>query len=93
MILEFLHISVRRAVARRDVLALRNLLSSKGAPAFANALRRCSARVCADALSLLPLVERTMVLGHLPRALRDQLGPLRHARPVPVRHPLLQVQS
>lgn len=81
MILQLIHLTLRRAVARRDVRALRNLLLSEGAPAFAAALQCCSARVRADALSLLPLGERPAVIRHLPPALRDDLRPLYRARP------------
>ena len=74
MILQLIHLTLRRAVARRDVRALRNLLLSEGGPAFAAALQCCSARVRADALSLLPLGERPAVIRHLPPALRRASG-------------------
>lgn len=81
MILDLIHLHLRRAIARRDVTALRDLLLSEGGPALAAALQRCSARVRADALSLLPLTERPAVIRHLPAEQRAELRPLYRGRP------------
>ena len=73
---KILYITLRRLIGERDVAALRSQLLQHGAPLFARALALGSARIIADALSLLPIAERISVLRHLPAPLRDSMKPL-----------------
>lgn len=73
---KILYITQRRLICERRIGALRSLLLQHGAPLFARALSLGSARVIADALSLLPISERISVLRHLPNATRAAMRPL-----------------
>jgi len=73
---KILYITQRRLIVERRTGALRSLLLEHGAPLFARALALGSARVIADALSLLPISERISVLRHLPAPLRAAMRPL-----------------
>ena len=73
---KILYITQRRLIVERRVGALRSLLLQHGAPLFARALALGSARVIADALSLLPISERINVVRHLPAATRAAMRPL-----------------
>ena len=82
-----LQIALRAALLSRNVPQLHALLPTYGLPAFAQAVARCSPRVAADVLSLLPVAHRSAVLRHLPRPLCNSLQALGFAPPVaaPVR--------
>ncbi|MDI9856741.1 hypothetical protein [Comamonas sp. 17RB] len=71
-----LQIDLRAALMARQATQVRALLATHGLPAFARAISRCSARVAADALSLLCPDDRQAVLRHLPHPVCDSLRPL-----------------
>ncbi|WMJ69294.1 hypothetical protein [Stenotrophomonas sp. 24(2023)] len=73
---KILYITLRRLIGERDVTGLRSQLLQHGPALFARALALGSARVIADALSLLPFSERISVLRHLPSPLREAMKPL-----------------
>jgi hypothetical protein len=73
---KILYITLRRLIGERNVAALRSQLLQHGAPLFARALALGSARIIADALSLLPIAERISVLRHLPAPIRAAMHPL-----------------
>lgn len=76
MIRQNLYIALRMGMLERNASILHDLLLQHGAPTFANALSHGSARVIADALSLLPLLDRVNVLRHLPSDIRAAMLPL-----------------
>jgi hypothetical protein len=83
---------VRAAVAARRPVELQRLLAERGLIAFSAALGSCPARIAADALSLLPPLQRSAVLRHLPGRLREALLQPRAlvlAAPRTVRRPAL----
>ncbi|WP_045729265.1 hypothetical protein [Xanthomonas sp. GPE 39] len=65
--------ALRAAVAMRRTEALRYLLAAHGPRAFAKAMSAQSARVLADALSLLPLDDRIRVRARLSHAAQRRL--------------------
>ena len=76
MIRQNLYIALRMGMLERNASTLHDLLLQHGAPTFAKALSNGSPRVIADALSLLPLLERVNVLRHLPADIRTAMLPL-----------------
>ncbi|KAF1017029.1 MAG: hypothetical protein GAK31_00288 [Stenotrophomonas maltophilia] len=73
---KILHVTLRRLIGDRDVTGLRSQLLQHGPALFARAMALGSARVIADALSLLPISERINVLRHLPSPMREAMKPL-----------------
>lgn len=78
----FFTLRLRAIIAARRPADLRRLLDDQGLVAFAAALSPRSPRAVADALSMLPSIQRGAVLRHLPTRLRDDLQRL-HLCPGP----------
>ena len=77
-----LALRLRALIALHRPADLRRLLEGRGLVAFVAALGHWSPRAVADALSMLPSIQRGAVLRHLPARVRDDLQRL-HLRPGP----------